>query len=115
MSMKTKKLADRYCAILVTAGSRAEARRLARALLEQRLVACANIVPGIESHYWWKGKLDHAREWLLVMKTRRDRFRAVELAVKRLHSYQVPEIIALPLAAGQADYLRWIDASLAGK
>ncbi|MFA6564349.1 MAG: divalent-cation tolerance protein CutA [Verrucomicrobiia bacterium] len=104
--------ATAYCAVFVTAGSRLEARRIARALLEQRLVACANIVPGVESHYWWKGKIDHAREWLLVMKTRRNRFRAVERAVKQLHSYQVPEIIALPLAAGQADYLRWIDDSL---
>jgi len=78
-------------------------------------VACANIVPGLESHYWWEGKIDHAREWLLVMKTRRNRFRAVERAVKQLHGYQVPEIIALPLVAGQADYLRWIDSSLSGE
>jgi len=104
--------ANAYCVVFVTAGSRPEARRIARALLEQRLVACANIVPGVESHYWWEGKMDHAREWLLVMKTRRSKFRAVERAVKQLHSYQVPEIIALPLAAGQADYLRWIDASV---
>ncbi|MCX6898484.1 MAG: divalent-cation tolerance protein CutA [Verrucomicrobia bacterium] len=107
--------ANAYCVVFVTAGSRPEARRIARALLEQRLVACANIVPGVESHYWWKGKIDHAREWLLVMKTRRNRFRAVERAVKELHSYQVPEIIALPLVAGQADYLQWIDDSLSGQ
>ena len=114
--MKTKKpVAGDYCVVFVTAGSRPEARRIARALLERRLVACANIVSGVESHYWWEGKVDHAREWLLVMKTRRNRFRAVELAVKQLHSYQVPEIIALPLTAGQADYLRWIDASLSAK
>jgi periplasmic divalent cation tolerance protein len=104
--------ANAYCVIFITASSRTEARRIARALLERRLVACANIVPGVESHYWWNGKLDHAREWLLVVKTRRSRFRAVERAVKALHSYQVPEIVALPLAAGQADYLRWIDASV---
>ena len=104
--------ANAYCVVFVTAGSRSEARRIARALLEQRLVACANIVPGIESHYWWEGKIDHAREWLLVMKTQRSKFRAVERAVKQLHSYQVPEIIALPLFAGQTDYLRWIDISL---
>lgn len=107
--------ANAYCVVFVTAGSQPEARRIARALLEQRLVACVNIVPGVESHYWWEGKMDHAREWLLVMKTRRSRFRAVERAVKQLHSYQVPEIIALPLSAGQADYLRWIDASLSAQ
>jgi periplasmic divalent cation tolerance protein len=104
--------ANAYCVIFVTASSRPEARRIARALLEQRLVACASIVPGVESHYWWEGKVENAREWLLVMKTRRSRFRAVERAVKALHSYQVPEIIALPLAAGQADYLRWLGASV---
>lgn len=107
--------ASAYCAVFVTAASRREARRIARSLLERRLVACANIIAGIESHYWWEGKIDHAREWLLVMKTRRSRFRAVERAVKQLHSYQVPEIIALPLVAGQADYLRWMDASLSGQ
>lgn len=107
--------AHAYCAVFVTAGSRPEARKIARSLLEQRLVACANIIPGVESHYWWEGKIDHAREWLLVMKTRRSRFRAVARAVKQLHSYQVPEIIALPLAAGQADYLRWLGESLSGQ
>ncbi|MBI5819920.1 MAG: divalent-cation tolerance protein CutA [Verrucomicrobia bacterium] len=107
--------ASAYCVVFITAASRREARRIARLLLERRLVACANIIPGVESHYWWEGKIDHAREWLLVMKTRRSRFRAVERAVKQLHSYQVPEIIALPLAAGQADYLRWMDASLSGQ
>ncbi len=107
--------AHAYCAVFVTAASRPEARRIARSLLEQRLVACANIIPGVESHYWWEGKIDHAREWLLVMKTRRSHFRAVARAVKQLHSYQVPEIIALPLAAGQADYLRWLGESLSGQ
>lgn len=114
--MKTKKpVPGNYGAVFVTAGSRPEARRIARALLERRLVACATIIPGVESHYWWEGRVDHAREWLLVMKTRRNRFRAVEQAVRQLHSYQVAEIIALPLVAGEADYLRWVDASLSGK
>ena len=113
--MKTKKpVARDYCAVFVTAGSRPEARRIARALLERRLVACANIVSGVESHYWWEGKVDHAREWLLVMKTRRNRFRAVEQAVKQLHSYQVPEIIALPITAGHPPYLAWINAETEG-
>ena len=102
------KTANAYCVVLVTASSRPEARRIARSLLEKRLVACANIVPGIESHYWWQGKLDCSREWLLILKTRRARFAAVEKLVKQLHSYQVPEIIAVPLVAGQRDYLRWL-------
>ena len=109
------KRATNYCVIFVTAGSQSEARRIARTLLAKRLVACANIVPGVESHYWWEGKVDHAREWLLLLKTRRARFAAVAREVKQLHSYQVPEIIALPLAAGQGDYLRWIETSLRGQ
>ncbi|MBM3888735.1 MAG: divalent-cation tolerance protein CutA [Verrucomicrobia bacterium] len=112
--MKTRGFtASSYWVVFVTAGSRREARKLAQALLERRLVACANIVPGVESHYWWQGKIDCSREWLLVMKTRRPRFGALRRAVKELHGYQVPEIIAVPLVAGDATYLRWMDASLA--
>lgn len=112
MKTKVSRVKD-YCVVFVTAGSRREARKLAQALLERRLVACANIVPGVESHYWWQGKLDCSREWLLVLKTRRSRFGALRRTVKQLHSYQVPEIIALPLVAGHAAYLRWIDSSVA--
>lgn len=104
-----------YCVILVSASSPAEARRIGRALLKKRLVACVNVLPGVESHYWWKGKIERSRECLMMMKTRRGRFGAIERAVKQLHSYAVPEIIALPLAAGQRDYLRWVNASLSGR
>ncbi len=104
--------ATAYCVVLVTASSPAEARRIGRALLKERLVACVILLPGVESHYWWQGKVERSRECLMMMKTRRGRFGAIERAVKRLHSYAVPEIIALPLAAGQRDYLRWVDASL---
>lgn len=103
-----------YCLVLVAAASPAEARRIGRALLSKRLVACVNVLPGVESHYWWKGRIEHSRECLMMMKTRRSRFSAIERMVKQLHSYAVPEIIALPLAAGQRDYLRWVDASLRG-
>lgn len=101
-----------YCVILVTACSAAEAKRIGRALLKKRLVACVNMLPGVESHYWWKGRIERSRECLMMMKTRRGRFAAITQTVKELHSYVVPEIIALPMAAGQRDYLRWVDASL---
>jgi periplasmic divalent cation tolerance protein len=101
--------------VMVTCRSANEARRLARALVERRLAACANILGApVSSIYRWKGQVETAQEYLLLIKTTRKRFAAVRNAVKRLHSYDVPEIIALPIAAGSSDYLRWISASVQG-
>jgi periplasmic divalent cation tolerance protein len=99
--------------VLVTCGSIREARRIGRALVDQRLVACANIleVP-VRSIYRWEGKVESAREILAVLKTSRKRFTAVEREVRRLHSYDVPEIIALPILGGSEGYLRWISESV---
>lgn len=99
--------------VLVTCGSVKEARRIARALVEGHLAACVNIVPGpVESIYRWKGRVESAKERLVVIKTSRRRFAAVEQEIRRLHSYQVPEIIALPIAHGSRDYLAWMSASV---
>ena len=99
--------------VLVMCGSIREARRIGRALVDQRLVACANIleVP-VRSIYRWEGKVESAREILAVLKTSRKRFTAVEREVRRLHSYDVPEIIALPILGGSEGYLRWISESV---
>ncbi|MGD1211428.1 MAG: divalent-cation tolerance protein CutA [Candidatus Acidiferrales bacterium] len=99
--------------VLVTCGSAREAKRIARALVGQRLAACANIlqVP-VESLYRWKGKVKSARELLLIIKTSRLRFPALQKEVQRLHSYDVPEIIALPVASGARRYLAWISESV---
>jgi periplasmic divalent cation tolerance protein len=97
------------CVVLVTCGSAAEARRIARAVVEQRLAACVNILPGtITSIYRWKGKVETARERLLLVKTSRKRLAKLQAAVERLHSYEVPEFIALPIAAGSRPYLAWM-------
>jgi periplasmic divalent cation tolerance protein len=99
--------------VLVTCGSAKEAQRIARALVEQRLAACGNMLEGpVRSIYRWKGKVQSANEYLLVIKTSRKRFAAVRDAVKGLHSYDVPEIIALPIAEGSPDYLKWIAESV---
>lgn len=99
--------------VLVTCGSAKEARRIARALVEARLAACGNILEtSVRSIYRWKGKAESAKECLLIVKTTRRRFAALEKMVKRLHSYDVPEIIALPIAAGAQAYLNWIDESV---
>lgn len=97
--------------IFITAGSRAEARKIARCLVDKKLAACVNIVPGIESVYTWKGKTEAARETLLIAKSKRKLFAKIEKAVKGLHSYECPEIIALPIISGSKDYLKWIEGS----
>ena len=97
-----------YVVVYVTAKDRAEGRKIARHLLTKKLAACVNIVNGIESHYRWEGKLEQSKEVLLVIKTSKVLFTKVAQAVKEVHSYQVPEIIALPLVAGEKNYLSWL-------
>jgi periplasmic divalent cation tolerance protein len=105
-------LTDKYL-VLVTCRNTAEATRIARAVVEQRLAACVNILPGaVTSIYRWKGKLGSARERLLLIKTSRKRLAKLQATVGRLHSYQVPEFIVLPIAAGSRAYLAWLDDSL---
>lgn len=94
--------------ILVTTGSEAEAETIARALVEERLAACVNILPPVRSIYRWEGKVADDREWLLIIKTQGQRFAAVEEKIKALHSYQVPEVIALPIVQGSTPYLHWL-------
>lgn len=100
-----------FCVVLITAPKGAEPKRLARLLLQEKLVACVNIVGGIDSFFWWKGRIDTARESLLVAKTSRRLLSKLIKAVKAAHSYEVCEVIALPIAAGNSEYLRWVDRS----
>jgi len=100
--------------VLTTCGSAGEAEKIARGLVEERLAACVNIVSGLRSIYRWKGKVEDAGEWLLVVKSRRDLFPAVREAIGRLHSYELPECIALPVADGSETYLAWIDSEISG-
>ena len=94
--------------VLSTCDSREGASTLARGLIEQRLAACVNILPGVESVYRWKGELETASEWLLIIKSRRDLFPALRAAIEKLHTYEVPEIIALPIVEGSESYLEWL-------
>src|SRR5260221_11636475 len=100
---------------LVTCSSRTEARKVASAILKKKLAACVNIIGGLESHYWWRGKLETARECLLLIKTTRARVSGVASAVKAAHSYEVPEVIFLPVVAGERDYLKWLIESVGNK
>ena len=98
--------------VLITAASREEADRIARRLVEDRLAACATIVPQVRSLFIWEQKLSQEDEVLLLVRSRRARFAQLAAAVKRLHSYSVPEIIALPVVMGSADYLQWVSESV---
>ena len=100
-----------YIVVFITAGSKEEARKISRGLLEEKLAACVNILPGLESHFWWQGKIDSAKEALLVIKTKKELFNKLAKKVKSLHSYSVPEIIALPIVTGNTEYLNWINDS----
>jgi len=96
--------------VLVTAPTPERAAELARTLVEERLAACGNVVPGLRSIYRWEGKVQDDAEALLLLKTTRARFEALRDRVLALHPYQVPEVIALPVEAGSAKYLEWIAA-----
>ena len=100
-----------YIVVFITAGSKEEAQKIARGLLEEKLAACVNIIDGVESHFWWQGKIDSAKEALLVIKTKKELFNKLAKKVKSLHSYSVPEIIALPIVTGNTEYLNWINDS----
>jgi periplasmic divalent cation tolerance protein len=98
--------------VLSTCDSQEQAARLARHLVEQRLAACVNILPQVRSIYRWKEKVEDAGEWMLVIKSRRDLFLALRAEIEKMHSYEVPEIIALPVVEGSDAYLGWLDHEL---
>ena len=101
-----------FIQISTTTASKEEAQKIARHLVEQKLAACAQITGPIESTYTWKNKVETAGEWLCLIKTRKDLFSKVEAAIKKLHPYETPEIIAVPIQQGSARYLQWIEDSL---
>ncbi len=105
------KPATKFAVVLVTAPDLKVARLLARAALSARLIACANLIQKIESHYWWRGKIESGREVLLVLKTQKSKLAAVEKLVLAKHPYDTPEFIVLPLSAGNKRYLDWLAGS----
>lgn len=101
-----------YIQVLTTIDSQAQATAIAQTLLEKRLAACVQILGPIQSHYWWQGQQEQSQEWLCLAKTRQEFYRAVESAIREVHSYQTPEILAVPILAGLPDYLAWLNQEL---
>jgi len=101
------------CLVYITIETKSQARSLGRTLVEERLVACANVIEGMNSIYWWEGKIEEAEEAVLIVKTRRARLDQLIARVKALHGYDCPCIVALPILGGNPDYLAWIDRETA--
>jgi periplasmic divalent cation tolerance protein len=95
--------------VLITSPNEEEAHKIAELLVKGRKAACVNIVPRVDSLFWWQGKLDAAQESLLIVKTKASKLKDIAELVKQAHSYEVPEIIALPIIGGSEDYLNWLD------
>jgi periplasmic divalent cation tolerance protein len=105
-------MASEYLQVLTTAGSEEEAERISTALVERRLAACVQVLGPIASRYRWQGKVETAREWMCLAKTEASRYSEVEATIRELHSYDEPEILAIPIVAGSESYLDWIGESL---
>ncbi|MFA6355816.1 MAG: divalent-cation tolerance protein CutA [Candidatus Omnitrophota bacterium] len=101
----------KYIAVFITTGSEAEAAKIARSLVKAELAACVSIIRQVRSVYRWKGKVEDSGECLLIAKTKRGLFGALERSVRRMHSYECPEIIAIPVNSGSKGYLSWISDS----
>jgi len=104
---------DQGIVVFITAGTDEEAKGIADKLLDQKKAACVNIIPKIDSHFWWQGKKEKSREVLLIVKSRGSLLDDIIRLVKEAHSYEVPEIIAIPIVGGNQDYLNWIKETTA--
>jgi periplasmic divalent cation tolerance protein len=98
--------------VLTTCANEKEAEKLARALLDDRLAACVNVIPRMRSLYHWKGTIESADECLLLIKSSRELFEPLSTALRKLHSYEVPELLALPVVDGEPNYLNWLESSI---
>jgi len=103
----------KYIQVLTTTATKSAAQAIATAVVGKRLAACAQVIGPITSTYWWQGKIETAEEWLCVMKSRQDLYQELEKAIRQVHPYEVPEILAVPVVQGSQDYLEWMDRELA--
>ena len=112
MAAQKKRCRPGYCAVVITCPSQKEAVKVKDLLLNEHLAACVNIIGGLQSFYWWQGRIESALEVILLAKTTRAKFKEIVARVTEIHPYDVPEIIALLISTGNQPYLKWIDESL---
>jgi periplasmic divalent cation tolerance protein len=103
---------EEYIQVLTTTATKEEAQKIADTLVENRLAGCVQVAGPIVSTFWWKGKIERAEEWLCVMKSKRSLYDALERSIKAHHTYETPEVIAIPVVAGSQEYLQWLDHAL---
>lgn len=103
-----------YIQTITATETEVDAQAIANTVVGKRVAACAQIIGPITSTYWWQGKIETAEEWLCVIKSRKDIYKELEEAIQRVHPYEVPEILAMPVIEGSRDYLEWLDGCLTG-
>ena len=108
-------MTEEYIQVITTTEREEEAEQIARLLVEKRLAGCVQVVGPVLSTYWWEGRVERGKEWLCFIKSRRELFKELEKAIKQVHPYETPEIIALPITAGSQDYLEWLKGELKPK
>jgi periplasmic divalent cation tolerance protein len=101
-----------YIQVITTTETKSDAQAIARAVVQKRLAGCIQIIGSITSMYWWQGEIETAEEWLCVIKSRRDLYERLEEAIREVHPYDVPEILAVPVIAGSKGYLEWLNSEL---
>lgn len=106
-------MSEKYIQIITTTDKKADAEKIARELVEQRLAGCVQILGPMASVYWWKGKVETAEEWLCLIKSKMDQYEKLEKTIKNMHPYETPEIIAMPIVAGSKGYLEWLNNEIA--
>jgi periplasmic divalent cation tolerance protein len=103
---------SKYIQALTTTEKKNDAKKIAKLLLEKRLASCVQIFGPTLSTYWWKGKIEKAKEWLCIIKSKKELYKDIEKAIKEVHPYEIPEIIAIPIITGSKDYFKWLNKEL---
>jgi periplasmic divalent cation tolerance protein len=111
---KGVKLMTEYIQVFTTTDTKENARQIAKKVVEKNLAACAQIIGPISSIFWWKNNINEEEEWLIIIKSRKDLYEDLEHAIIKVHKYEIPEILAVPVLAGAKSYLEWLDGEVAG-